>query len=43
MYWRLVDVVLVPKGPSFLDVEDYKLILVTPVLSKIFEKIMAGS
>ena len=40
--WRLADVVPVPKGSSSSDVGDYRPISVTPVLSKVFKKIVAG-
>ena len=39
---RLADVVPVLKESSFSDVGDYRLISITPVLSKVFEKIVAG-
>ena len=32
----------VSKEPSFLDVGDYRPISITPLLSKVFEKIVTG-
>ena len=40
--WRLADVVPVPKGSASSDVLDCRSISNTPVLSKVFEKIVAG-
>ena len=40
--WRLADVVPVPKGSAFSDVSDFRPISITPVLSKVFEKTVAG-
>ena len=40
--WRLADVVPVPKGSPSSDVGDYRPLSITPVLSKVFEKIVAG-
>ena len=39
--WRLADVVPVSKGLASLDVGDYRLISITLVLSKVFDKIVA--
>ena len=38
---RSTDVVLVPKEFSFADVRDYELISISPLLPKVFEKIVA--
>ena len=40
--WKRPDVVLVPKESSFSDVEGYRPISITPVLSNVFERIVAG-
>ena len=40
--WRLVDVVHVRKGSAFSDIRDYSHIFITPVLSKLVKKIVAG-
>ena len=41
-YWRLTDVVPMPKKSSSWKVGDYRPISITPVLSKVFEKIVSG-
>ena len=41
-YWKLVDVIPVPKESSSPDVRDYRPILVTTLLSKVYENIVAG-
>ena len=38
----MADVVSAPKGSASSDVGDYRTISITPVLSKVFEKILAG-
>ena len=40
--WRIADVVPVPKRFLFSEVGDYRPISITPLLLKIFEKIVAG-
>ena len=40
--WRLADAVKVPNESSSSDVGDYRSISITPFLSKVFEKIVAG-
>ena len=40
--WRLTNVVSVPRESASSDVGDYRLISIALVLSKVFEKIMAG-
>ena len=40
--WRLANVVSEPNESSSLDVGNYAPILITPLLSKVFEKIVAG-
>ena len=40
-YWKFADVVPLPEESSFSDVGDYRPISITPVLSKIFEEIVA--
>ena len=42
VYWRLADVVPVPEESFSSDVEDHRLISITPFLKKIFEKFEAG-
>ena len=39
--WRTANVTPVPKGPPSPDVADYRPISITPVLSKVFEKLVA--
>ena len=39
--WRLADVVSVPNRSPSSDVEDYRSISITPLLSKVFEIIVA--
>ena len=41
--WKWPDVVLVPKESSFSDVEGYIPISITPVLSNVLERIVAGN
>ena len=40
--WRLAAVVPVPKKSSFSDVRDYRPTSITPLLSNVFEKVVAG-
>ena len=40
--WRLADVVPMPKESFSSDVGDYRPILITLLLSKVFQKIVAG-
>ena len=40
--WRIADVVPVRRGSSSSDVGDNRLISITVVMSKVFEKIVAG-
>ena len=40
---RLADVIPMTKESSSSDVADYRPILITPILSKVFEKIVAGN
>ena len=37
---RLAEIVPMPRGSPFSDVGDYRPILITPLLSKVFEKIV---
>ena len=39
--WRTANVTPVPKGPPSPDVVDYRPISITPVLSKVFERLIA--
>ena len=39
---RLADVVPVPKGSPSTDVGDYRPMSITPLLSKVFKKFVAG-
>ena len=41
-YWRVADVVSVPKGSASSDVGDYESISITSLLSKVFQKILVG-
>ena len=40
--WRLANVVTVPKESSSSDVGEYRSISITPLLPKVFEKIVAA-
>ena len=40
--WRLADVISVAKKPLSSDVGGYRTFSITPVLTKVFEKIVAG-
>ena len=40
--WRTANVTPIPKGPSSPNVADYRPISITPVLSKIYEKLIAN-
>ena len=40
--WKLADVVSVPKRSAFSDVGDYSPISITPVLKKVFQKIVTA-
>ena len=37
--WRIADVTPIPKGPLSAPVCNYRPISITPVLSKVFEKV----
>ena len=39
--WRQANVFPIPKGPSSSSVANYRPISITPVLSKVFEHLMA--
>ena len=39
--WRQANVTPIPKGPSSSSVENYRSISITPVLSKVFERLVA--
>ena len=39
--WRQANVTPIPKGPSSSSVANYRLISLTPVLSKVFERLVA--
>ena len=39
--WRQANVTLISKGPSSSSVANYPPISITPVLSKVFERLMA--
>ena len=39
--WRQANVPTIPKGPSSSSVSSYRPISITPVLSKVFERLMA--
>ena len=39
--WRQANVTPIPKGPSYSSVANYRPISITPVLSKVFEHLVA--
>ena len=39
--WRCANVTPIPKGPIYASVSDYRPTSITPILSKVFERIVA--
>ena len=40
VYWRVANVTPIPKGPPSSSVTNYRPISVTPILSKVFERLV---
>ena len=39
--WRVANVTPIPKGPPFSSASNYRLISLTPILSKVFERLVS--